>query len=363
MMALWPNDCASDALDQLQRAGHHGTRCATHRPRYRRGRDDRHRHDGCDPIRRTAWGTIVFGEEAGNTGQLYELIDPLDTTGVTLDRTTGVFSGGTNPQNLVRRDVARPPVVRRARAACRAASCTTATSCVPSNGKPGGAYYKFIPSDPVYGQRADHRPRRLTARVGAGVRARSRSPRTAAPTSDRATARARARGFRSAATDAVPAPCCERRPRRVRRDQQDDRLLPARGPRGRPRSRCRRAMFSSAATTPATRQTTTSARPSASPTARSPSRAPTPATPSAALRAREPAVRDDGQPRLPARPGNWIINEDGDQLHGQQRHLGLPARRHRRRPAERRMCPDRDAQRPHGGDHRRHLRRHGRRTT
>jgi hypothetical protein len=25
---------------------------------------------GCDPIRRTAWGTVVFGEEAGNTGQL-----------------------------------------------------------------------------------------------------------------------------------------------------------------------------------------------------------------------------------------------------------------------------------------------------
>ena len=60
----------------------------------------------CDPTRRTPWGTIVFGEEAGGGatgGRLYELIDPLHTTGVTLDRTTGLFSGGVGANNLVTR--------------------------------------------------------------------------------------------------------------------------------------------------------------------------------------------------------------------------------------------------------------------
>jgi hypothetical protein len=40
----------------------------------------------CDPVRRTSWGTIVFGEEAGGGptgGRMYELLDPLHTTGVT----------------------------------------------------------------------------------------------------------------------------------------------------------------------------------------------------------------------------------------------------------------------------------------
>jgi hypothetical protein len=58
----------------------------------------------CDPTRRTPWGTIVFGEEAGEGGQLYELLDPINTTDVALDRTTGTFSGGTGAANLVRRD-------------------------------------------------------------------------------------------------------------------------------------------------------------------------------------------------------------------------------------------------------------------
>ena len=57
----------------------------------------------CDPVRATPWGTFIFGEENGHGadgGRVYELIDPIDTTGVTLDRTTGQFSGGTGAGNL-----------------------------------------------------------------------------------------------------------------------------------------------------------------------------------------------------------------------------------------------------------------------
>src|SRR6478672_11964782 len=60
----------------------------------------------CDPVRKTPWGTVLFGEEAGggaNGGRMYELIDPLNTSGVTLNRVTGVFSGGTGATNLVAR--------------------------------------------------------------------------------------------------------------------------------------------------------------------------------------------------------------------------------------------------------------------
>ena len=62
----------------------------------------------CDPTRRTPWGTILFGEEAGggtaSGGRMYELINPLATTGVTLDRVSGTFSGGTGAQNLMARN-------------------------------------------------------------------------------------------------------------------------------------------------------------------------------------------------------------------------------------------------------------------
>src|SRR5215471_16605305 len=34
----------------------------------------------CDPVRRTPWGTIIVGEEAGSTGGLYEIIDPVHIT-------------------------------------------------------------------------------------------------------------------------------------------------------------------------------------------------------------------------------------------------------------------------------------------
>src|SRR5262252_6452836 len=33
----------------------------------------------CDPTRLTPWGTVLFGEEAGQGGRSYELIDPLHT--------------------------------------------------------------------------------------------------------------------------------------------------------------------------------------------------------------------------------------------------------------------------------------------
>src|SRR5499427_640874 len=56
----------------------------------------------CDPVRRTAWGTIIVAEEAGATGGFYELIDPAHINGpiTVMNRATGQTS---DPMHLVKR--------------------------------------------------------------------------------------------------------------------------------------------------------------------------------------------------------------------------------------------------------------------
>src|SRR4030095_4513209 len=97
--------------------------------------------DSGDPIRTTPWGTILFGEEAGDTGAMYELIDPLSVEGATINRTTGVSSS---------------PKIRRVPALGLDSfgGCATLPTGVTYygnelaaiSGAPGGAYYKFVPT-------------------------------------------------------------------------------------------------------------------------------------------------------------------------------------------------------------------------
>jgi hypothetical protein len=102
----------------------------------------------CDPVRRTPWGTILFGEEAGGGpegGRMYELVDPLHTTGVTLDRATGTFSGGSGAANLT----ARPALGRlsfEGLAIYPNGVTYYGDENRPAQGVPGGAYFKFIPA-------------------------------------------------------------------------------------------------------------------------------------------------------------------------------------------------------------------------
>lgn len=106
----------------------------------------------CDPVRRTAWGTIVFGEETTN-GWLLELINPLDVNHVLFDRGSGMLVdtvGGSGAANVV----TRPAVGHlsfEGLALYPNGVMYYGDENRPLNGAPGGAYFKFIPTTPWTG--------------------------------------------------------------------------------------------------------------------------------------------------------------------------------------------------------------------
>jgi secreted PhoX family phosphatase len=95
----------------------------------------------CDPAHRTPWGTIIVGEEAGKTGRVWEIFDPLNVSGVTVTRATGASS---DPTHVVARtalgQVSFEGIVQLA-------DGTTyyGDELRPSSGKAGGGIYKFVP--------------------------------------------------------------------------------------------------------------------------------------------------------------------------------------------------------------------------
>lgn len=52
----------------------------------------------CDPARRTPWGTIIVGEEAGTAGRVFEILDPLNTTNVTVP--SSGFGASSDPAHV-----------------------------------------------------------------------------------------------------------------------------------------------------------------------------------------------------------------------------------------------------------------------
>jgi Alkaline phosphatase PhoX len=101
----------------------------------------------CDPVRRTSWGTILVGEEAGSSGQLIEIIRPLETTDVVFDRVAGTAGGGTGAANVAsRRALGR--LSFEGLALYPNGVLYYGDENRPANGTPGGAYFKFIPTTP-----------------------------------------------------------------------------------------------------------------------------------------------------------------------------------------------------------------------
>jgi Alkaline phosphatase PhoX len=151
MIALWPNDVRpthlivcnevdDPALPGVQRVRLSDGRVET----ILRGTES------CDPVRRTAWGTVLVGEEAGSSGQVIEILRPLETTEVTFDRAAGTASGGTGAANVAsRRNLGR--LSFEGLALYPNGVLYYGDENRPSQGVPGGAYFKFIPATPWAG--------------------------------------------------------------------------------------------------------------------------------------------------------------------------------------------------------------------
>ncbi len=99
--------------------------------------------ESCDPVHITPWGTIIVGEEAGSTGAVLELIDPLNTTGVVYDRTTHALTG--NDANKVAVRMALGFTSYEGIAVYPNGVVYYGDENRPSSGTAGGAYFKFIP--------------------------------------------------------------------------------------------------------------------------------------------------------------------------------------------------------------------------
>jgi hypothetical protein len=102
----------------------------------------------CDPTRRTAWRTLLFGLEDGQ--KIFEMTDPTHTTNVKYDSTTDTFSGGTGAGNIVRL-TALGTLSFEGLGLLPNGVLYYGDENRPANGTPGGAYFKFIPDNPYPG--------------------------------------------------------------------------------------------------------------------------------------------------------------------------------------------------------------------
>ena len=103
----------------------------------------------CDPVRRTPWGSIIVAEEAGATGGLYEILDPLSiNTPITVtNRTAGTTS---DPLHLVKRR-AVGSLSFESFAIEHDGTMIYGDELAPGLGNAGGALYKFVPAVPFTG--------------------------------------------------------------------------------------------------------------------------------------------------------------------------------------------------------------------
>ena len=102
--------------------------------------------NSCDPVRATPWGTVLFGEENGSVGAMYELIDPLSVSGAAINNVTGVSS---SPK--IRRVNALGFLSFEGLGILPNGVTYYGDELSASNGAAGGAYYKFVPSTPWSG--------------------------------------------------------------------------------------------------------------------------------------------------------------------------------------------------------------------
>ena len=151
MIALWPNDTApTDAFVCNEVDGSlAGAQATVQRVHLADGAvtDMISGHVSCDPAHRTPWGTIVVGEEAGTSGRLYEILDPLAVHDVTVNRAAGTTS---DPAHVVAL-TALGQLSFEGVVTLPDGTTYYGDERRPSNGKAAGGIFKFVPTHPWAG--------------------------------------------------------------------------------------------------------------------------------------------------------------------------------------------------------------------
>lgn len=101
--------------------------------------------NSCDPVRVTPWGTVLFGEENGVNGAMYEIVDPLNVTGATINNVTGAVTGAGTPSKIGRVN-AFGFLSFEGLAILPTGVTYYGDELSSSNGVAGGSYYKFVPN-------------------------------------------------------------------------------------------------------------------------------------------------------------------------------------------------------------------------